>query len=113
MSQAAEGKPAHSQVARYITDAIERCGKTQLQISREIGFEKPNVITMIKQGKTKLPLDRMGEVARALEVDPYELVDLAMNEYHPVAWKTIRASLSKTDVQRWRPTGSNRSSATS
>jgi hypothetical protein len=45
---------------------------------------------MIRQGKTRLPLHRMGAGARALEVDPYEPVELAMDGHHPAAWKTIR-----------------------
>lgn len=90
-----------SQVARYITDAIDRSAKSQAQISKQIGFENPNMITMIKQGRTKLPLDRIEAFSYALPVDRYELLDLAMREYHPDAWATIRKTLAHTDQCRW------------
>ncbi|NMG16384.1 helix-turn-helix domain-containing protein [Aromatoleum bremense] len=78
-----------SQVARFITGRIEATGKLQKDIAEKVGFEKPNMITMIKQGKTKLPLDKVGPMAKALEVDPVHLLKLCMEEYHPNTWKAI------------------------
>ncbi len=78
-----------SQVARFITGRIEATGKLQKDIAEKVGFEKPNIITMIKQGKTKLPLDKIGPMAKALEVDPVHLLKLCMEEYHPNTWKAI------------------------
>jgi ribosome-binding protein aMBF1 (putative translation factor) len=97
-----------SDVARYITEAIQRSGKSQLQISKEVGFDKPNMITMIKQGRTKLPLDRMEALALALEVEKFELIHLTMREYHPGAWVSIRQTLSETPTEQWRPSGATR-----
>ncbi len=70
-------------VAEYITMQIQLCGKPQLDIAKEAGFDKPNIITMIKQGKTKLPMDKIGKFAKAIEVDPIHLFKLCMNEYWP------------------------------
>ena len=44
--------------------------KTQAEIAEEAGFVNPNMVTMIKQGATKLPIDRVPALAKALEVDP-------------------------------------------
>ncbi len=90
-----------SRVAQYIAAAIDRCGKSQLQISEEAGFSKANVITMIKQGKTKLPLDRIEGFSQALGVDPYELLDLVMSEYFPDHWVFIRKTLSSQPTALW------------
>ena len=38
------------------------------------------MITMLKQGDTKLPLDRVAALARALEVDPRRLYLLALDQ---------------------------------
>lgn len=90
-----------SRVAQYIAAAIDRCGKSQLQISEEAGFSKANVITMIKQGKTKLPVARIEGLSRALEVDPYELLDLVMSEDFPDHWAFIRRTLSSYPTVLW------------
>ena len=78
-----------STVARFIATRIEETGQMQKDIAAKVGFEHPNIITMIKQGKTKLPLDKVGTMARALETDPVELLRMCMEEYHPATWKAI------------------------
>ncbi len=70
-------------VAEYISMQLLLCGKAQTQIAEEVGFDKPNVITMIKQGKTKVPLTKIGSMAKALEVDPVFFFKMVMNEYNP------------------------------
>jgi transcriptional regulator with XRE-family HTH domain len=54
--------------------------KTQSEIAAQAGFINPNVITMIKQGKTKAALDRIPALARALECDPAFLMRLALEQ---------------------------------
>ena len=72
-----------SKVAEYIAAAIEKSGKTQLEISAAAGFPRSSVLSMIKQGQTKMPLARIPQMARALEVDEVEFFRLAMSEYMP------------------------------
>ncbi len=54
--------------------------KTQAQIAEEAGFVNPNMLTMIKQGATKLPLDRVPDLARALDTDRAFLLRLALEQ---------------------------------
>ncbi len=82
-------------VAEYLTAQIDVTGKSQLEIAQECGFTSPNVITMIKQGKTKLPLSRVGALAKALGVDPVYLFSLAMNEYEPGTWSAMEGLIFK------------------
>lgn len=82
-------------VAEYLTQQISLCGKTQSEIAREAGFGKPNIITMLKQGTTKVPTVKIGPLARALEVDPLHLFKLVMNEYEPDTWDMIQDMILK------------------
>lgn len=82
-------------VAEYITAKIDLCGKSQMEIAREAGFSKPNIITMIKQGKTKLPMAKIGVVAKAMGVDPLFMFQLCMNEYDPETWAAISEYILK------------------
>ena len=54
--------------------------KSQADIAEEAGFVNPNMVTMIKQGATKLPLDRVPALAKALECDPSLLLRLALEQ---------------------------------
>lgn len=77
-------------VANYITQQLALCGKTQTVVSNEIGYENPNVLTMFKQGKTKIPINKVKQLALALEVDPVYLLRLVMTEYMPDTWDVIQ-----------------------
>ena len=77
-------------VAQFVRQQIQVLGKSQVDIAREVGFEKPNVITMIKQGKTKLPLAKIGSMAKALETDPVFLLKLCLSTYHAETWAVLK-----------------------
>lgn len=83
-------------VAEFIADRLAIIDKTQREVAAECGFETPNVITMFKQGKTKVPLDRIGPLAKALNVDPAHLLRLALQEYMPETWSSIEEILHST-----------------
>lgn len=52
--------------------------KTQAEIAEEAGFVNQNMITMLKKGSTKLPIDRVP--ALALDSDPALLLRLALEQ---------------------------------
>ena len=82
-------------VAEYISWQINLCGKSQIEIAKESGFDKPNVITMIKQGKTKVPLNKIGSMAKALEIDPVFFFKLCVTEYMPDMMEIIASITSQ------------------
>jgi predicted nucleic acid-binding OB-fold protein len=76
-------------VAQYIEQQIALSSKSQKDIAAEIGYEKPNVLSMIKQGQTKLPVNKVGPLAKALGIDPVHLLRLVLAEYLPETWAAI------------------------
>jgi len=84
---------ADSDLARFITKRIlELKPKPQIDIAREAGFKNPNVISMLKSGATKLPLDRVLALAKSLECDPRRLFLLALEQ---AGLETERAALAQ------------------
>lgn len=83
-------------VAEFIADKLAECDKTQREIAAECGFEKPNIITMFKTGATKVPLNRIGPLAKAIGVDPAHLLRLVMNEYMPETWEAVENVFQST-----------------
>lgn len=73
---------ADTRLAKYLEKRVLelRPRKSQAQIASEAGFRNPNVLTMIKTGATKLPLDRVASLARALDCDPRLLFNLAVDQ---------------------------------
>ena len=54
--------------------------KSQIETATEAGYVNPNMLAMIKNGLTKLPLDRVPSVAKALECDPKLLFKMALEQ---------------------------------
>lgn len=83
-------------VADFIADRLAESDKTQREIAEECGFEKPNIIAMFKNGATKLPINRIGPLAKALNADPAHLLRLVMTEYLPDTWDSIENIMQST-----------------
>ena len=96
MAKASSGRVgmpyADMPLAQYISKQIDvqaSMGKNQRQIAAEIGYEKPNMISMFKRGEAKVPLDKIPALAKALNVDAAFLFKLAIQQYWPEMGKAI------------------------
>ena len=78
-----------SKVAEFLDNAINKSTKSQLQIAKESGFPKPNMITMIKQGRTKMPITKVILLANSLDIEPKVLLKICFEEYQPGNWQVI------------------------
>lgn len=78
-----------STVAKYLSNKIESSGIKQSDLAHQIGYSKPNIITMFKQGLTKLPISKVKVTAEALNVDPVHLLRLVLEEYQPETLESI------------------------
>ena len=77
------GPHATSDLAIYLDRRILelRYKKTQRDIATAAGFTNPNMLSMLKNGETKLAVDRVATLAAALETDPKYLLRLALAQH--------------------------------
>lgn len=80
-------------VAKYLEQQIAIRGKPQREIAQELGYTNPNIITMMKIGSTKVPINKIGPLARSLGVDPVFFFNLVMGEYYPETLEAIEKVL--------------------
>ena len=78
-----------SPTALMLSDAIEASDLTQTEISNRAGFKHPNVLTMMKQGLTRVPLQRIPALAQALGMDQSAFLLLAIEEYHSGVYEIL------------------------
>ena len=76
MKKPFEGSELAMFVGRRILELKSR--KSQAEIAADAGYVNQNMITMIKQGATKVALDRIPALAVALEVDAAFLMRRAL-----------------------------------
>ena len=108
---------ADSAIARYLDKQIDALKgvKTQREIATEIGYEKPNMVSMFKRGEAKVPLDKIPLLAKALHADPAHLFRLALEQYWPDLGATIGAIFGRMAseneeeiiLKKWRAATSN------
>jgi DNA-binding Xre family transcriptional regulator len=69
-------------LAKYVEHRVLelKSKKSQAEIAAQAGYSNPNMITMIKQGASKVALDRVPALARALECDPAYMMQLALEQ---------------------------------
>lgn len=72
----------NTRLANYVQRRVLelKAKKNQARIAAEAGYKNQNMITMIKQGRTKVALDRIPALARALEADPAFVMQLALEQ---------------------------------
>lgn len=76
-------------VATYLSFQLDSCKKTQREIAHEIGYSNANVITMFKQGLTKIPIPVAPKLAVAVGIDPGHFLKMVINEYMPDLLESI------------------------
>lgn len=98
-----------SPTAAFLKLAIANSDLTQREIARQTGLPKPNVLSMMKAGETKVPLNRIPALAEACKVDAASFIRIAMAEYHPEIWRVLEtefgANLAEGEeklVEGWR-----------
>ena len=71
-----------TRLAKFINKRVMelRPSKSQVEIAIEAGFVSRNMLSMLKTGSSKLPLDRVPSLARALECDPAYLLRLTLEQ---------------------------------
>jgi len=87
-----------SPTARLIAEAIDASGKTQREIANKIGFERPNVVSMLKSGEMRMPIERIPAFSKATGIDPHLLTRAAMMEYMPETWSVISSMAGATQA---------------
>lgn len=72
----------NTRLAKYLNQRVLelRPKKTQTEIAQEVGFVNVNMMTMLKIGANKVPLDRVPALAKALDCDPAWLMRLALEQ---------------------------------
>jgi len=94
----------HSRLASFVAKRIKDLAgvRSQREVARIAGFPQPNMISMIKTGEAKLPLERVEKLAIALDCDPHHLAQLALEQSHgPEVLRLLRSEQTEpTDRAR-------------
>jgi hypothetical protein len=86
------------ELAEYLSKLADMSRETRTALAEKIGFRRPNILSMVLLGKTRLPLDKIHPFARAVGADPNHLARLCLETYEPVTWKLVQQMYAGKDV---------------
>jgi hypothetical protein len=95
---AVEQSDKEKRLAEHLRSLVEMTGETQTVIAERCGFRRPNILSMILSGNSRLPLDKIPGFARAVGADPKHLARLCLEAYEPVIYKLIQVMYASGDV---------------
>lgn len=74
----------------YFTQRMAEAGVNNVEMAEALGYDRPNVISMIKKGAMRLPLNKIPTAARKLKIDPVFLLEKVLLETAPEIWSALR-----------------------
>lgn len=85
-----------TRLVTYLSKQIDAMAayKSQREIAVEIGYDKPNMLSMIKTGQSRMPLEKVPALAKALNVDPAFLFRLTLEQIP--GFEAVVATIFKT-----------------
>lgn len=102
----ASGPHASSAVCKLLNAKVRALAgvKGPQEIAMELGYTPPNYFLMILNGDTRLPLDKVQPLAKALQVDQKLLFRLAFDAYFPSLSEFLDEILDEDKCSRMVPT---------
>lgn len=72
----------YSPTAEMLTKGIEDSGLTLRDIADRLGIKHPNILIMMQQGLTRVPLNLIPALSQVLGLDQANFLLVAIEEYH-------------------------------
>jgi transcriptional regulator with XRE-family HTH domain len=70
------------QLAEFLNDNWDRLvGRTNEEVAMELGYRAPNMISMFRTGKTRVPLEKLPDIARVMKIDIAALLPLWFEQH--------------------------------
>ena len=80
-------------VAEFINRHIGLSEKSLSQIAQECGLKRANFLSMIRHGRSNLPISRVLPMAKALNVPAPTLAEKVLKEHYPETWALVDGCL--------------------
>lgn len=70
--------------AKFLSSALDNISgtMTQQEVGYALGYTQPSIMSIMKMGRAKMPLDKIAPLARVLGVDRSRLFRLALAQYY-------------------------------
>lgn len=85
--------PFHARLDKRMNDL----GLSDAELANHLGYEKPNVIALMRTGQMRTPIQHAQPMAQALDLPESEIFEALMRESMPEVLRTIQAIYGLTE----------------
>lgn len=78
-----------SKTANFLAFYLDLSPLSQKRVAELVGYKKANVLSMFKSGETPVPISKIPQFAKVLNIDPKKFMRVALNEYQPELLEAI------------------------
>ena len=82
---------APATIAELIVSAQHGLELSDAHIADALGYDQANVVALIKQGRIRLPIAKVPQLAEVLQLHPSKLLQMALREISPEMLQAIEA----------------------
>lgn len=75
-------------------------GIVDSELALALGYEHERVFELIKKGRLRLPMNKIGQLATALSLDPLDVLRVAMDDAAPGLLDIIKAVLNPLNLTK-------------
>lgn len=87
MSSSEKFKASTNAIAKMVDLGIKSSGKTAVQIAKECRFNNACFLSLIRRGGSRVPIAKIGDLARAIGFDVVTFRNRVVQEYLPELWE--------------------------
>lgn len=85
-------------VADYLAIVIDESPLKQREIAEQVGWNRPNFVSLIKKGDAKIPLEKVSVLASALSIDATDLMIRCLREYQPAVLDVLNIQADRSPI---------------
>lgn len=74
-------KALNKKIGQTIRDNREINQMTQLDLSRKLGYQSTQFVSLFERGLSKCPDKVLGKISKILEIDPKYFMDLILEDF--------------------------------
>jgi hypothetical protein len=82
----------------FLQTSLNLSNRSLNDLAAEVGYESGNALTLIKSGRSKIALNRVRPLGRALGIDDSLLYQLALRDQFPDIWENLQQMGTKNLV---------------
>lgn len=83
--------PLHLKIGTIIRTHRTKADMSQLELSRHLGYDSTQFISLFERGLSKCPVKVLGKLCKILDIDQDWMSDLLIQDYKAKVLKEMRA----------------------